>query len=125
MFNIRNFIIRLVINAAALGITAYLLKGITIGGGIGTLLLVALVFGIINALIKPILILLTCPAVILTLGFFILVINALLLMLTSAIVGAANFRVDNFGWAVIGGIVMGIVALVVEWVLTRLGFDDK
>src|SRR5579871_5888671 len=98
--NIRNFIIRLIINMIAIAITAKLLPGIHVNGGVGTLLIVALVFGIINAIIKPILIVLTCPAVILTLGLFILVINGVLLLLTSAVLGS-SFTVDGFGTAFI------------------------
>ncbi len=122
--NARNFIIRLIINMIALSITASLLPGIAINGGAGTLLLVALVFGIINAIVKPILLLLTCPFVIITLGLFILVINGLLLLLTSSILGN-SFVVDGFGTAIIGGIVMGIASMIVEWILDRAGLDES
>ncbi len=122
---IRNFIIRLIINAIALAITASILPGITIAGGTGTLLLVALVFGVVNAVVKPIIAILTCPMVILTLGLFILVINGLMLLLTSSIVGAENFAVDGFGTALIGGIVMGVLAIIVEAVLDALGLDES
>ncbi len=120
----RNFLIRLIINAIAIAITAELLPGISVNGGIGTLLLIALVFGIINAIIKPILLVLTCPFVILTLGLFILVINGLLLLLTSAILGN-SFVVDGFWTAFFGGIIMGIAAIVIEWVLDRIGLDES
>lgn len=122
---VRNFIIRLIINAIALAITASILPGITIAGGTGTLLLVAFVFGVVNAVVKPIIAILTCPAVILTLGLFILVINGLMLLLTSSLVGVENFAVDGFGTAFIGGIVMGIVAIIVEAVLDALGLDES
>lgn len=123
--SVRNFLIRLVINAVALSVTASLLPGITLGSDTGTLLLVALVFGIVNAVVKPIVKVLTCPFVILTLGLFILVINGLMLLLTSAIINdPARFAVDGFGTALLGGIVMGIVAVIVEWVLDRIGLDE-
>ncbi len=122
---IRNFIIRLVINMIALSITASLLPGIQINGGTGTLLLIAFVFGIVNAFVKPIIAILTCPMVILSLGLFILVINGLMLLLTSSLVGAENFTVDGFGTAFIGGIVMGLAAMVIEFVLDRLGLDES
>ncbi len=131
MFNLRNFIIRLIINAAAIAITAWLLPGIHVNGAGGgssaalvTLLLIALVFGIINAVIKPILLILTCPMVILTLGLFIFIINGLLLWITSLVLGN-RFVIDSFWSAVLGGIVMGIAAIVVEWVLDRLGLDES
>ncbi len=123
--NIRNFIIRLIINMIAIGITANILPGISVNGGVGTLFLIALVFGVINAILKPVLVLLTCPAVILSLGLFILVINAALLLLTAAVLGS-SFTVDGFGSAFIGGIIMGITAIVVEFVLAQIGLaEDK
>jgi putative membrane protein len=121
---IRNFIIRLVINAIALAVTASLLPGIHIvGNDVSTLLVIALVFGVVNAIVKPIVAVLTCPLVILTLGLFIFVINALMLLLTAALV-PDRFVIDSFWWAFGGGIVMGITAIIVEWVLDRLGFDE-
>ena len=120
----RNFLIRLVINMIALYITASLLPGISISGEFGPLLLVALIFGIVNAIIKPILILLTCPAVIVTLGIFILVINGLLLQITSSLSNGA-LVIEDFGWAFVGGIVMGIVGVLVELGLSALGLSEK
>ena len=122
--NARNFIIRLVINMIALSITASLLPGIQINGGAGTLLLVALVFGIVNSIVKPILLLLTCPFVILTLGLFIFVVNGLMLLLTSALLGS-SFVVNGLGTAIIGGIVMGIAAMIIEWILRQGGLDEE
>jgi putative membrane protein len=122
---LRNFVIRLVINAVALYLTASILPGITVSSDVGTLLLVALVFGVLNAVIKPIVKVLTCPLTILTLGLFIFVINALMLLLTSALINdPTKFFVDGFGWAVVAGIVMGIIAIFVEFLLDRLGFDE-
>lgn len=121
---LRNFIIRLIINAVALAVTASLLSGIQLrDDSLSTLLIVALVFGVINALVKPIVKLLTCPMIILTLGLFALVVNALMLLLTSALV-PEHFYVENFGWAFLGGIVIAIVAMVMESVFDRVGFDD-
>lgn len=123
--NVRNFIIRLVINAIALYITASILPGIHIGDdSAGTLLLIALVFGVINAIVKPIVTLLTCPMVLLTLGLFSLVINALMLLLTASIVGPERFQVDGFWTAFLGGIVMAIVSMIVEWALKQVGLGE-
>ncbi len=123
--NVRSFLIRLVINAIALYITASILPGIHIADdSAGTLLLIALVFGIINAIVKPVVKLLTCPMVILTLGLFSLVINALMLLLTASLVGAARFQVDGFWTAFLGGIVMAIVSMLIEWVLAQIGFAE-
>lgn len=121
----RNFIIRLVINAVALYITASILPGIHLADdSAGTLLLIALVFGIINAIVKPVVMLLTCPMVLLTLGLFSLIINALMLLLTSAIVGEARFQIDGFWTAFLGGIVMAIVSMIVEWALKQVGLGE-
>src|SRR5512145_2716215 len=101
----RNFLLRVIINAIGIAITAQLLPGINVtNDDIGTLLIIGLVFGIVNALVKPVLILLTCPAVIITLGLFILVINGLMLQVTSMLAGD-RLKIDSFGWALGGGIV--------------------
>ena len=122
---LRSFIIRLIINAIALYVTASILPGITLrDDSVGTLLLIALVFGIVNAIVKPITTLLTCPMIILTLGLFSLVINALMLLLTSALLGAENFHIDGFWTALLAGIVMAIVAMIAEWALGQVGLND-
>ncbi len=120
----RNFLIRVVINAIAVAIAASLLPGIRVADNdLGTLLIIGLVFGIVNALVKPILILLTCPFVIATLGLFLLVINGLMLLLTASLI-PDRLHVDGLGSAILGGIVMGLVGIVLESVL-KLDDDDK
>ncbi|NWG18544.1 MAG: phage holin family protein [Chloroflexi bacterium] len=118
----RNFFIRVIINAIGIAITAELLPGITVADNdIGTLLIIGLVFGIVNALVKPILMILTCPAVIITLGLFILVINGLMLLLTASLI-PARLTVDGLGTAILGGIVMGIISIILE---ALLGVNDE
>lgn len=118
----RKFLLRVVINAIAIAITASLLPGIhVVNQDLGTLLIIGLVFGVINALIKPVLTLLTCPFVILTLGLFLFVINGLMLLLTANLSGG-RLIIDGFWWAVGGGIIMGLVGLVLESVL---GIRDR
>jgi putative membrane protein len=113
-FFMRDFIIRVIINALGIALIAQLLPGINvINNDLGTLLIIGFVFGIVNALLKPLLLLLTCPAVILTLGLFVLVINGIMLLVTASLV-PARFEVDGLGWAVIGGILMSIISLVLE-----------
>lgn len=108
-----KLILRLVINAAALWVAAQVVPGIRLGEGaevaVTSLLLVALIFGLINALIKPIVQLVTCPAYILTLGLFTFVVNAAMLQLT-AWVSSGVLRVDRFWDALLGGIVISIVS---------------
>ena len=94
-----RFLLRILINAAALWVAAYFVHGIHAGGA-GSILAVAIVFGLVNAIVRPLLKLLSCPIILLTLGLFTLVLNALMLMLT-AWVGAQlgiDFKVDDF-WA--------------------------
>lgn len=117
----RDFLIRLIVNALALAITAYVLPGIDINNSVGTLLLIALVFGLVNAIIKPIITILSCPLIIITLGLFYLVVNGLMLLITDALVGR-NFEIDGVGWAILGGLVMGLVGSILEGVL---GLNDR
>jgi len=112
--NMIRLLMRLVINAAALWVAAGLVDGIRLpseGGGIdvGTLLIVAVIFGVIDVLIKPIVKLVTCPAYILTLGLFTFIVNAGMLMLTSWIAGP-RFVVTDFWAALWGGIIISIVS---------------
>ena len=117
----RNFLLRLIANAAALAATAAILPGIHIHDQIGTLLLVALIFGIVNALLKPIIVIMSCPLIILTLGLFAIVINGIMLLITAAIAGN-RFTIDGFWWAVLGGLIVGIISSVLE---SALGVNDK
>lgn len=101
-------LIHWIISAIAIGITAFLIPGATVGAV--SALVAAVVLGAINAFIKPLLILLTLPVNILTLGLFTFVINALLIMLTSAIV--PGFKVDGFLTALLFSLVLSIVNVV-------------
>lgn len=101
----------LVLNAIAFYVVSYLVPGVTIAGW-QALLVVAVVWGILSILVKPILILLTLPINILTLGLFTFVINALLIMLMSSLV--RGFQVAGFGTALIAAIVLALVNLVLH-----------
>jgi putative membrane protein len=88
-------------------------------GGAGSILAVAVVFGIVNAFVRPLLKLLSCPIIFLTLGLFTLVLNALMLMLT-AWVGAQlgiDFKVDGFWAAFLGALLVSIVSTVLSWLI--------
>ncbi len=115
------FIIRVLINAAGLFVATRVVPGISVGGQnyLLTLVLVAVIFGLVNAVIKPILATLTCPLYILTLGLFTFIVNALMLMLTSWIAGQVGltFVVDGFVAALVGAIVISIVSFVLSLVL--------
>lgn len=111
-----TFLIRLVLAATALWATVYFVPGISHTGPPWQLLIVALVFGLVNALIRPLLVALTCPLIVLTLGLFALVLNGLMLWLTSALAGALGiaFHVSGFIPAFIGGLVFGIVSAILN-----------
>ncbi len=113
-----KIIIRIVVSAVAIAVTAYLLRPhiVVEGNDIGTYLLLGLIFGIVNALVKPLVTLLTCPLVILTLGLFIFVINGFMLLLTSSLSGGRLY-VESLLWAIVGGIIMGVVNIGLEAVL--------
>ncbi len=108
----RHLLVRLIINAAALFVAVQLIPGMHFVGGPGKLLLVALVFGLVNAIVRPVLTLLSCPLIVVTLGLFLLVINALMLGLTSWLSSRLDlgFHVDGFWPALLGGLVIGLVS---------------
>lgn len=104
-------ITQLVLNAIAFYVTSYLVPGMTIEGW-QSLLVVAIVWGILSVLLKPILILLTLPINILTLGLFTFVINAALIMLMSNLV--RGFSVASFGTALLAAVVLALVNMVLS-----------
>ena len=112
----KSLLIRWVVIAVAVWLTALILPGMTLQGGIIGILLVSLVFGLINAIIKPIVKLLTCPLVILTLGLFTLVINMLMLLLTEWLV-PQYLQVDGWLWAFIAAIVISLVTMVLNAII--------
>lgn len=95
-----------VLNALAIVLVAYIVPGISVES-FWVALLVALLLGLLNVFLKPLLVILTLPITILTLGLFVLVINALLLLLVSALID--GFSVDGFWVAVLGGIVLAVL----------------
>jgi putative membrane protein len=110
------FVVRLLVNAAALWVATRIVGGVTYTGGTLPFLGVALVFGIVNAILRPIAIILTFPILIVTLGLFTFVINALMLMLTSSLSDTLGlgFRVAGF-WAAFWG---ALVVTLVSWILS-------
>ena len=102
-----NFIIRLLVTAAVAYGLAYLLKGIHIDS-YWTALVFALVLAIVNLIVRPLLIILTIPLTIITLGLFLLVINALMVLLASKVVDLIT--VDGFWWALLFGLLLSIVS---------------
>ncbi len=117
-----KLILRVAINALALGAAAYLVPGIH-AGSVTSILLVALVFGLLNALVRPLLKLLSCPLIILTLGLFTLVLNAVMLMMTAWLGRqlGIDFRVDGFVPAFVGALVVSVVSVILSWILIEDG----
>ena len=110
-----QFLIQWLIYAAAIGITAFLLPGVRVSGPVAALVTAA-VLGLVNAILRPLLLILTLPINILTLGLLTFVINALLIMLTSAIV--PGFRVSGF----LSALLFSIILVVVNFILNVLLF---
>jgi putative membrane protein len=125
-----GIVIRLVISALALWISTLVIEGITITGSAaeqaGTLLVVAVIFGVVNAILRPIIKVLGCWAYALTLGLVALVVNGALLMLTSWIAGELDlsFDVDKF-WptAILGALLIGVVSWLLNLVVPDKGKD--
>ena len=111
-----SILLSLLVNAAALWVATQVVDGISFTGDVPGLLGVALVFGVLNALVRPILTLLSCPLIIATLGLFLLVLNALMLLLTAAVSTSLGlgFRVEGFLPAFIGALVVGITSAVLS-----------
>jgi putative membrane protein len=126
-----RFLSWVIVNAVSLMVALWLIPGIYISGPthgsdefrhkLWRLVIVAIIFGVINAIIRPILTIVSLPAIILTLGLFILVINAALLGLTAWIAGHTTlaFHVNGFWAAVWGGLIMALVAMIVKGVLGK------
>lgn len=106
------FLIRLLVNAAALWVATQIVPGVSYEGGVLPFVVVALIFGVINATLRPLTKLLTCPLILLTLGLFALVVNGLMLWLTSSLAGALGlgFHVSGFWAAFFGALVVSIIS---------------
>jgi putative membrane protein len=122
MTPMKSIAIKIIVNGVALWVAAALVSGVHLAEGratfanqLFTVFLVAVIFGLINAVIKPVAKFFSFPFIILTLGLFTLVVNAAMLQLTSWVAGAVGlpFHVDHFFWdAVLGGLIISIVSLV-------------
>ncbi len=110
----KSFAYRWLVGGLGLLAAIAVVPGLHYRGGVVGFVLLALIFGLVNAVLKPLLTFLTCPLVLVTLGFFLLVINALMLWLTGALgrLIGIEFYLDGFAPAFWGGIVIGLVSLV-------------
>jgi putative membrane protein len=117
--SVNRLLLRWLINAVGLYLAARLVPGIYFEGNVGMLLAVAFIFGLVNALLHPLLKLLTCPLIILTLGLFTLVINAAMLWLVSVIAQALNlpYGVEGFWPAFWGALIISLISVVASLVI--------
>lgn len=109
-------LIQWLIGAGVIYLTAWLLPGIHIEDGFIGAIIVAIVLSILNTFVRPILIFLTLPATIITLGLFVLVINAVILMLAGWLL--STFHVDSFWWALLGAVIIAILHALIAGMLT-------
>ncbi len=116
-----RLVIRLVVLAAIIGVVAKIVPGIHVRGGFIWLLWIALLFSVVNLIVGPVFRLLSLPLIVLTLGLFLLVVNAGLLAITAAL--SVHLTVDNFGSAVLGGFLIALFSWLAELLLpaARLG----
>ncbi|MDO4539584.1 MAG: phage holin family protein [Syntrophomonadaceae bacterium] len=112
---VQGWTIRWLLNIAALALTAALLSGfqVTLWGCI----VGSIVLGIVNALIRPVLLILTLPLNIMTLGLFTFVINALMLWLTSVTI--KGFDLANFWWALLTAVILSLISMLLSWLVTK------
>ena len=108
---LKNLVVSWLVMAAAFAVTAWLLHGMEVSGGFFSYLWIALVFGVVNAVVGTILRILTFPLIILTLGLFSVIVNALLLELTDAI--TSDLTIDHFWWTAIwAALILGFVSVI-------------
>jgi putative membrane protein len=127
MRTMKSFAIKVLVNGVALWVAAHVVKGIHLAANttstssqLVTIFWVAIIFGVLNALIKPVMTILSLPVIILTLGLFALIVNAAMLELTSWAAGQfkLGFHVDQFFWdAVFGAIIITVVSMILNLVL--------
>ena len=122
-----RFLIRLTVNAVAIWAAVQLVPGLNYEGSNVSLLIVAFVFGVVNALVRPWLLLLTCPLIILTLGLFVLVVNTIMLPLTVWLSGIWDLGLTSTGfWATfLGAIVVSIVSSLINLFIKDDNEDDR
>jgi putative membrane protein len=102
-----RFLLRAIVASAGLWLAAQWLTGLNFADNLN-LVMAALLLGLVNAFIRPVIVLLTLPLTVLTIGLFLLVINALMLGLVAAVL--PGFSIDGFGTALLGALVVGIVS---------------
>jgi putative membrane protein len=110
-----RLLLRLVVLAVIVGLVAKIVPGIHVHGGFGALLWIAVLFSLVNGILGPLFRLISLPLIVLTLGLFLLVVNAALLAITAGL--SSHLDVDSFGAAVLGGLLIALFSFAAELVL--------
>jgi putative membrane protein len=113
---VKQFLLHLVLTAAALLVVAHFVGGVNVAG-IGSALIAALILGLVNAFVRPVMVLLTFPLTLLTLGLFLFVINALMLWLASVLV--PGFDIAGFGAAFLGSLLLTLLNVLIAWLVPK------
>lgn len=112
-------LIRWAVLAAAFAVTAWLLSGMEVSGGLWAYIWVSAIFGIVNAIIGTLIRILTLPLIVLTLGLFAILVNALMLQITDAL--TSHLTIDEFWWTAIwAAIILAIVSVILDMVLRTM-----
>ena len=119
---VRRWVVKLLLLAVVIGVVAVLVPGIEVNGGFGALLWISVLFSLVNAILGPVFKLLSLPLIVLSLGLFLLVVNAALLAITAGL--SSHLDVDGFGAAVLGGVLVGVFSWLAELVLPARRRDD-
>lgn len=112
-----SILVKWVLSALAVLIAAYVLPGVSVAS-FWSALIVAVVLALLNALLKPLLVILTIPITIVTLGLFLLVINALIILATDALIG--GFEVSNFWWALLFSLLLSVLGALFDDIVERV-----
>src|SRR5690242_9893160 len=120
---LRRLLVSWALMAVAVALTAALLPGIEVDGGIGAFLLIALVWGLVDGLLGPIARLVSLPLTLMSFGLFAFVVNGALFAVTAWAVNSLN--VDNFLWAIVGALVLSIFTFILSWFTGRAAARSK
>ncbi len=110
-------ILRIMVNALSIGIAVKLVEGITFTGEWWKIIIIGVIFGLVNSLVKPIITFFSLPLIILTFGIFIVIVNALMLILTAKLSDTFNLglHIDGFLPALLGALIISVVSVILSW----------
>jgi putative membrane protein len=112
----RDFLVNLVANMLSIALAAYLLPGIAIPDSLIALAVIALVFGFVNAIVRPILTILSLPFIVVTFGLFLFILNGIMLAITAAI---TPLVIASFWWGVLGAVVISVINMILNSILSE------